>query len=106
MDTTPPKLQQPHSHTQLYIVVGILIIIAVVLIFIAYPRSAPIELGRPEPEGYSTPLHLKKVAMTAEQLARQTLSLQDPELKETTTLTKQQQAVQAKNLSADIKPSM
>jgi hypothetical protein len=86
---TPIIPQQPApqtSHTQLYIIVGILVVLALAFFVYKYtPDSA-----NDTPVTTSKPLGLKWVALTAEQLLARQNRISDPDLSKTAAVTKVQ----------------
>lgn len=98
----PQMFQQPtstpkrKSHLHLYIIVGILVVIAGLFFLFKMPdEPATIQTITPKP----VPLGLKSIAITAEQLAGKNTSLTDPKLTQTASTTKKQAAVKQDTLT-------
>ncbi len=74
------------SHTQLYIIIGLLVIFALLFFTFRIPNDGMTSVS---PED-STPLSLKRLVLTAEQLAARKITLEDPRNQQKNALTKDQ----------------
>lgn len=89
MNSTPQ-----HTHTQLYIVVGLLVIFAI--LFFMFTTEKKIT---PFPTNIdSTPLQLKRIILSADQIAAKEAVLSDPALTKQAALSKSQAAAKEKLL--------
>ncbi len=84
-----------HSHTQLYIVVGLLVIFAILFFMF---KTEPAAL-RNLPNVDTTPLELKRIILSAEQIAARKAEASDPALTAKLTITKSQKALIAKQVA-------
>jgi hypothetical protein len=81
-----PVQPAQHSHTQLYIVVALLVLFAILFFtFKAGERTLPAPPAIP-----NTPLQLNRIILTAEQIAQKEKVMSDPILNERITLTPKQ----------------